>query len=701
MKNRITISLVLAIAVGALVFNYARAINISPQEMKALFGKETMLGATILFPSGGGTGTSTNPTYGKILVGTSGGVYQLQATSTLGITVSETDPVWTAVSGNYLLTANAFTQAIASTTFQPIITAGTYDPYGQATSSLLSFTTPYYATTTHPLISSLPSLSITKSQVSDLGTLFTQAIASTTFVARNDWTTIDNYPTGCTNQFIRTIGDTLTCATVGATDVSLAALTATDTTLTFSGSYTGATARTIGLNLGNANTWTGLQQFGNASTTKLTIDELYDSNGSQGGNGEVLSSTVTGTDWIAAGAGTVSNIATTYPITGGPITTTGTLALAFGTTTANTWSQAQTHTAAPIFSSLTGVLKGNGASALTVAANGTDFTLVSAVSCTNQVMTALNASGAGTCSSVSDAMLSSTFLKTIGSGTNGQLSYWTGTNTLTGIATTTLTASSPLSLSQAVVVIGGATSALSLSTAGTWSGLAGTATALAANPDDCAANTWATAIATSGNLTCGAVTYAGITAMTSANFAGLISDETGTAGKVVFDTAPTLAGLTATGVIDMGGATSFELPNGAAVYTNVAGQMAIDTTAPGQLRWNNGTATSTLMGFSTTGFTYATSTTFTATTTIPLAPAVANLTFVDARCFSDVGTLNISLNDGTNRANMFNASTTVGVITFNTNNTFTENEKIYIDVGTPATAPTKISCRFKYTFDPI
>ncbi len=42
----------------------------------------------------------------------------------------------------------------------------------------------------------------------------------------------------------------------------LANLTATDSTLTFSGTYTGVTARTIGLNLGNANTWTGVQQFG-------------------------------------------------------------------------------------------------------------------------------------------------------------------------------------------------------------------------------------------------------------------------------------------------------------------------------------------------------------------------------------------------------------------------------------------------------
>ena len=47
---------------------------------------------------------------------------------------------------------------------------------------------------------------------------------------------------------------------------TLAALTATDSTLTFSGSYTGTTARTVGLNLGQANTWTATQ------TQKCIVD---------------------------------------------------------------------------------------------------------------------------------------------------------------------------------------------------------------------------------------------------------------------------------------------------------------------------------------------------------------------------------------------------------------------------------------------
>lgn len=76
----------------------------------------------------------------------------------------------------------------------------------------------------------------------------------------------------CTNQFVRSLSaiGAATCATVGAADVSLANLTATNSSLTFSGTYDGSTARTIGLNVGNANAWTALQTFTNASSTQFS-----------------------------------------------------------------------------------------------------------------------------------------------------------------------------------------------------------------------------------------------------------------------------------------------------------------------------------------------------------------------------------------------------------------------------------------------
>lgn len=86
--------------------------------------------------------------------------------------------------------------------------------------------------------------------------------------------------------------------------------------------------------------------------------------------------------------------------------------------------------------------------------------------------------------------------------TAGQLSYWTSTNgtpaTLGKVATTTLTASSPLSLSQAISVLGASPSVLTLNTSGTWSGNAGTATALAANGSNCTAGQFPLGVDASG-----------------------------------------------------------------------------------------------------------------------------------------------------------------------------------------------------------
>src|SRR3990167_9118760 len=61
--------------------------------------------------------------------------------------------------------------------------------------------------------------------------------------------------------------------------------------------------------------------------------------------------------------------------------------------------------------------------------------------------------------------------------TQGNLSFWTSTNAtpalLGKVATTTLTASSPLSLSATVAKVGGSNSVLTIDTSGAWSGTAG------------------------------------------------------------------------------------------------------------------------------------------------------------------------------------------------------------------------------------
>ena len=91
-------------------------------------------------------------------------------------------------------------------------------------------------------------------------------------------------------------------------------------------------------------------------------------------------------------------------------------------------------------------------------------------------------------------------------------------------------------------------------------------------------------------------------------------------------------------------------------------------------------------------FSYATSTSWTGTTTVPLGTAYTLETWKGVKCFTDAGTVNVSFTDGTNRMNMFNASTTIGTVTLSTNNALTAGTKRYVDIGTPATSPTKISC---------
>ena len=122
------------------------------------------------------------------------------------------------------------------------------------------------------------------------------------------------------------------------------------TALTGDVTASGPGSASVSFALGNTHWWTARQNFGNASTSQFTATSSvwFTSLGTPAGtflavdpNGLVIATSTP----AVGGSGTITNIATTYPITGGPITTTGTLSLAFGTTTTNMW----TH---QIFSSL-------------------------------------------------------------------------------------------------------------------------------------------------------------------------------------------------------------------------------------------------------------------------------------------------------------------------------------------------------------
>lgn len=161
-----------------------------------------------------------------------------------------------------------------------------------------------------------------------------------------------------------------------------------------------------------------------------------------------------------------------YPL----VNTANTISLAFGTTTSNTWANVQTFTNAPIFSSLTGLLKGNGSSAITVGVNGTDYTLNTAKTCSaGDFISAVTAAGVFTCTTpsgttytgsfpivVTGSVISFSGLTTSTPGVVGNIPYFTSANAFANVATSTLTATAPLTGSFTHV---GTTGALGCQTA--------------------------------------------------------------------------------------------------------------------------------------------------------------------------------------------------------------------------------------------
>lgn len=136
---------------------------------------------------------------------------------------------------------------------------------------------------------------------------------------------------------------------------------------------------------------------------------------------------------------------------------------------------------------------------------------------------------------------------------------------------------------------------------------------------------------------------------------------------------------------------ALRIPYLAVLSLTTDGDIGIDSTS-NQFKYYSGAVKVLGDGNFYPAFSYSTSTAWTGTTTIPLGPAYTGETWNGIKCFTDTGTLQVSLNDGTNRMDWLNVSTTVGTVTLTTNNTFTASEKRYVDIGTPASSPTRISC---------
>jgi hypothetical protein len=98
-------------------------------------------------------------------------------------------------------------------------------------------------------------------------------------------------------------------------------------------------------------------------------------------------------------------------------------------------------------------------------------------------------------------------------------------------------------------------------------------------------------------------------------------------------------------------------------------------------------------------FTYASSTAFVGTSTVAIGVARNAQAWNTISCFTDVGTVDVYITDGTNRMNWFQASTTAGTITLSINNTFTTGEKRYFEAGNPQTSPKSLSCSSDITIN--
>jgi hypothetical protein len=441
----------------------------------------------VLSIASGGTGTSSAPTYGKVLVGNSSGTYDLVATSSLGIsgggggtwgsitgTLSSQSDLQAALDGKltlsawYATTTDGLAQGSTNKYYSTLLFASSLA--GTTTDALPQGGTNKYwsntlfdnrlsATTTLPNLTTLANLALVKSQITDFGTyeapltftyplirstntISTVATSSLnltvgTFLSPNisQWTNNSGYLTSLagaasstlladSNTFsgVNTFSSTITGSvsgnagtvtngvyTTGAGTVflapngSAAALTnfptfnqnttgsaATLTTprningVAFNGSANITVAAASSTVLADANTFTGLNIFGNATSTLLSFTTAWGgtlnlttalavANGGTGvatltglvkGNGtSAFTAASAGSDYVApattisAGAGLSG---------GGDLSTNRTLSL--NTANANTWSVLQQFSAG---ASTTILSAANGLATSTILGNAT------------------------------------------------------------------------------------------------------------------------------------------------------------------------------------------------------------------------------------------------------------------------------------------------------------------------------------------
>jgi hypothetical protein len=303
-KKRLTTLLPFIIGVIIIAGTLVYGISNKPDEN---------LGASLLYPQYGGTGTSTKPTFGKILVGNAGGTYTLTATSSLGITAaigaldSISDVALVAAAygdllmfdgsnwvdratstlgisggsmtypgaGIALSTGSGWDTSIAdasanwNTAYGWGNHAGLYDVLGQATGSIAVHNAAYnhanfntaYGWGNHAGLYDV--LGQATGTLAVHNAAYNHANFLTSVASDATWTLHNSYPTACATGVVTGIGDTLTCTATSTLNIDLAN---TVGTLTVAKGGTGQITFTAGqLLYGN-----GTNALSSVATTTLT-----------------------------------------------------------------------------------------------------------------------------------------------------------------------------------------------------------------------------------------------------------------------------------------------------------------------------------------------------------------------------------------------------------------------------------------------
>lgn len=454
--------------------------------------------------------------------------------------------------------------------------------------------------------------------------------------------------------------------------------------------------------------------------------------------------------------GTVTSVAQTVPtgftITGSPVTTTGTLAIAYDTgygaiLTASTteWATAYASTTALTPSYIRGLFSntatgltytaGTGATSLT---SGYDIPLsASTTQWSGFYNTPSTKITAGSRLSWSGNTLSAA-LQISTSSSNGALAFWTGTSALGSVATGTLTETvTGLELSATRGLVGGAailalTSGYGIPltasttewtnfyntpsgriTAGTglsWSGNTLNNPAYwslmsgglrTATSTDFAQAAYFVATSTTGtstfahNVNIGTSTVISrlaVQGLSSGSILQLLSN-TGIKFMEMLNTGVT----TLLGAWDWGGATSIEIVNGSAPTVDATGEIAVDTTSDQYIYY--GSATKRVLTPFDEKSAFIASTTIdkagvsfsVGTSTFEMANYSRAVTLDTFYCKTNTGTTTVRFGDGTNWTAVVVCGPGGGTGSSLSNNTFTAREDVQVQVGSAVGTPAKVT----------